>query len=328
MSFDLSRIWYRPTLHWVSVLLLPFSWMFGVCALLRRALYRYRILPVLRASVPVIVVGNITVGGTGKTPFVIWLAQFLREHGFNPGIVSRGVGGRKHREPHAVSLSDSASLVGDEALLLAKNAKCPVVICTHRPRAVNLLLERNACDIIINDDGLQHYRLARDIEIAMVDGVRRFGNQKLLPAGPLRESISRLKKVNMVIVNGGNGADEFQIHFLPEQLIALNDNARQTSLETFSQQTVHAIAGIGHPERFFQSLEQAGMHVIPHVFPDHHRFKSADIHFADDFPIIMTEKDAVKCGDFADDKCWYLVISTHVSENLQQALQCSLRTLT
>lgn len=324
MSFDLTRIWYRPSLHWASVLLLPFSWLFGVCAALRRAMYRYRVMEVKRASVPVIVVGNITVGGTGKTPFVIWLAMFLRELGYRPGIVCRGVGGCKHVVPHLVTMDDRATFVGDEALLLAKHSQCPVVVCRRRPEAVDYLLKHTNCNLIINDDGLQHYRLARDMEIALVDGVRRFGNQQLLPAGPLRESISRLNKVNLVVVNGGHERDEFRVSFVPEQLIAVNDNKHKKSLNHFSQQTVHAVAGIGHPQRFFQMLELSGMRVIPHVFPDHHSFQPADLAFSDTLPIIMTEKDAVKCSDFADDRCWYVSISTQVQENLRNTIEHSI----
>ena len=290
MSFDLTRYWYRPSLHWVSALLLPFSWIFGGCAAVRRWVYRYGVLRVHRLAVPVIVVGNITVGGTGKTPFVIWLAQFLREQGYRPGIVCRGVGGRKHVSPHLVALTDSATKVGDEALLLAKNSHCPVVVCRYRPEAVNYLLANSSCNIIINDDGLQHYRLDRDIEIAMVDGARRFGNHQLLPAGPLREPVSRLKTVDLVVVNGGHSHDEFQISFTPDEIISLKDNNVKKPLTALTKQTVHAVAGIGHPERFFSMLRQGGLEVIPHVFPDHHHFKPVDLQFNDTLPIIMTEK--------------------------------------
>ena len=327
MLVDLTRYWYRPSLHWLTVLLLPFSWLFGCCAALRRGLYRYGFLKVQRALVPVIVVGNITVGGTGKTPFVIWLAKFLRQQNYKPGIVSRGVGGLKHNKPHLVTLDNKAAQVGDEALLLAKHGDCPVVICTNRPAAVAYLLKHTDCNVVINDDGLQHYRLARDIEIALVDGERRFGNQQLLPAGPLREPVTRLNRVDFVVVNGGNEQDNFRIAFTANNLVSLTNPEDKKSLQTFSQQTVHAVAGIGHPERFFNSLKLAGLNVIPHVFPDHYHFNANDIIFADNLPVIMTEKDAVKCRDFVNEKCWYLAINAEIDANLQQAILAKLKNI-
>ena len=249
MLVDLNRYWYRPSLHAITGALLPLSWLFGSVAAMRRCLFRMNIIKSERVAVPVIVVGNITVGGTGKTPFVIWLARFLQEQGYHPGIISRGVGGSNGRKSHYVQLDDPASRVGDEALLIAQKTQCPVVINVDRVAAANTLLLQDVCDIIISDDGLQHYRLERDIEIALVDGVRRFGNKRLLPAGPLREPISRLANVDMVIVNGGHEADEFSLSLEPSQLMSLLNQSQQ-SLSDFRGQTVHAVAGIGHPSAF------------------------------------------------------------------------------
>ena len=319
MTVNLTRHWYSKSLHFITFLFLPFSWLFAFCAAIRRWLYHTGWIKTHRFTVPVIVVGNITVGGTGKTPLVISLAHFLQAHGYRPGIVSRGIGGKKRLQPYWVQSHDSAAEVGDEAILLAHTG-CPVVIGIDRVAVVQDLLQHSTCNIVISDDGLQHYRLERDIEIAIVDGARRFGNQCLLPAGPLREPISRLQKVDFVIVNGGDQDDEFTMTLETASLIALKNHQHQIGLADFPVKKVHAIAGIGHPERFFNSLRKAGFAVMEHVFPDHHLYQAYELDFTDDLPIIMTEKDAVKCGSFADERYWYLPITAKINNKLEQCL--------
>ena len=321
MQFNLTNAWYQTSLTFITFLLLPFSWLFWLCVKVRYWFYQFGIIKIKHFPVPVIVVGNITVGGTGKTPFVIWLAQFLQSQGYRPGIVSRGVGGRKHFKAYPVEARSLAEEVGDEALLLLKNTGCPVVISVNRVAAVEYLLKNFYCDIVISDDGLQHYRLGREIEIALVDGLRRFGNKCLLPAGPLRESISRLKKVDFVIVNEGNVNDKFVMNLDPIQFISVKYPDKEYTFEKFPHKKIHAIAGIGHPERFFSRLQRLGLDVIPHTFKDHYLYQAKDFNFAPELPIVMTEKDAVKCQAFAEDNYWYLQVSVKMSNTFQDELR-------
>lgn len=323
---SLIRTWYSRSFHFTTFLLTPFSWLFAMIVLIRRKLYRAGILASKRFALPVIIVGNIAVGGTGKTPLVIWLANFLRSQGYHPGIVSRGYGGKNRLRPYRVKLGDFAAEVGDEAILLERHTGCPVFICHDRVAAVSALLKKSACDVVISDDGLQHYRLARDIEIAVVDGARRFGNGRLLPAGPLREPVARLREAHFVIVNEGSDKDEFSMSFQPSQFISLQQ-AASVNWDDFPRQRIHALAGIGHPERFFNTLRQAGFDVIPHAFPDHHPFQAGDLDFSDSFPIIMTEKDAVKCSAFADSRYWYVNITVKINNELKEKIMEKLKSL-
>lgn len=327
MQFDLTRYWYRKKLHIITILLMPLSFLFGLCAAIRRLLYRHNILKSHRFSIPVIVVGNIVVGGTGKTPLVIWLAEFLRAQGFKPGIVSRGVGGKAHAKPHWVTANDSARVVGDEAILLLQNSGCPVVIGVDRVAAVRELLKRSQCNIVISDDGLQHYKLARDIEIAVVDGVRRFGNQWLLPAGPLRERVSRLNTVDFIIVNGGDKQDEFSMLLEPAQMVSVSHPEKKIPFAEFPRSKVHAVAGIGNPERFFTVLKTAGFDLIPHKFPDHFQFGANHLDFTETLPILMTEKDAVKCRSFASQDYWYLHITAKINNKFENMLLSKLTSM-
>lgn len=315
VMLDLPRYWYRESLHPLTLALLPFSWLFAAVTALRRLAYRSGLFKTQRFPVPVIIVGNLTVGGTGKTPFVIWLSALLQSQGYRPGIVSRGVGGKKHLTPYRVQAQDVAKDVGDEAVLLAKHSGCPVMIGINRADAVRELLASTNCNVVISDDGLQHYRLKRDIEIAVIDGLRRFGNGCLLPAGPLRESPAR--KVDFTVVNGGDEEDAYTLSLQPSQLVALQDK-QQKMLADFPHKKIHAVAAIGHPERFFISLRRAGFELITHVFPDHHLYQASDFHFTDSLPIVMTEKDAVKCGAFADARFWYLDINVKMNANFTQ----------
>src|SRR5512146_196841 len=318
----LQHHWYR--LSPLHLLLFPLSLIFRALAALRRFLYRSGILASVRLPVPVVVIGNISVGGTGKTPLTLWLAQRLIESGWHPGIVSRGyTKTAAHRKtPHEVSIDDDADQVGDEPLLMAQRALCPVWIGRDRPAAGLALLQAHPeCDIILSDDGLQHYRLQRDAEIAVVDGARRFGNGMLLPAGPLREPVSRLRKVDAVVTNGGQpGNGELAMSLDGSLFYNLLNPEIVLPAGGFAGQRLHAIAGIGHPQRFFAHLERLGLSARHHAFPDHHGYSPSDIAFGDADAILMTEKDAVKCAAFATERCWVLRVDAQVNPALAQLI--------
>jgi len=319
----LQHHWYR--LSPLHLLLFPLSLVFRALAALRRALYRSGLLASVRLPVPVVIVGNISVGGTGKTPLTLWLAQQLIENGWHPGIVSRGytkTTEQKKKALHEVTSDDSADEVGDEPLLMAQRALCPVWIGRDRPAAAQALLDAHPeCDIILSDDGLQHYRLQRDAEIVVVDGARRFGNGMLLPAGPLREPVSRLQEVDAVVVNGGEAqGDEFAMRLEGTSFYNLLNPEMVVSAGAFAGQRLHAIAGIGHPQRFFAYLGHLGLSAQHHAFPDHHRYTASDIAFDDADAVLMTEKDAVKCAPFATERCWVLRVDAQVNPALTRLI--------
>lgn len=279
----------------------PLSWLYGALTSCRRGLYRLGVLRSVRLPVPVVVIGNLSVGGTGKTPLTIALAEALRKRGYTPGVVSRGYGGSQ-KEPLLLGDQPDPSRVGDEPCLIRASG-VPVAVGRDRPAAAELLLEAG-CDLVIADDGLQHYALARDLEICVIDGVRRFGNGRLLPAGPLREPMSRLQRVSYRVCNGGVVAPgDVPMELRGGTVRALVDEHIKPLTE-FAGQTVHAVAAIGHPVRFFASLRSQGLQVIEHAFPDHHAFVPDDLSFDDDRPVLMTEKDAVKCRAFAQPHWW------------------------
>jgi tetraacyldisaccharide 4'-kinase len=312
--------WYQRTPCWQAQLLRPCAWVYAGVSRLRALLYRFRLLSSYRAPVPVIVVGNITVGGTGKTPLVIALANYLQAQGWRPGIISRGYGGVSSDKPRLVTSDSSPAVCGDEAVLIAKHTGLPVVVHRSRAMAARYLLEQFACTVILSDDGLQHAALERDLEIVVIDGERRFGNGLCLPAGPLREPVARLHSVDWVITNGGTAAvGEVPMTLLPEELRALQGSERRP-LTSLRDQTVYAVAGIGNPERFFDTLRTAGIKVFSIPFADHHSFSAQDLHFTEQLPIIMTEKDAVKCISFAQSNWWYLPISAQLPAKFLAAL--------
>lgn len=309
--------WYHKTP--LSLLLLPLSGLYRLLILLRRQAYQQGLLRVRRVEAKVIVVGNITVGGTGKTPLVIWLVEFLKAQGFTPGIVSRGYRAKTRCFPQRVETSSDPREVGDEAVLLARRGDCPVLIDPDRARAADLLATQ--CNVIISDDGLQHYALGRDIEIAVVDGMRRFGNGYCLPAGPLREPLKRLHSVDLKVCNGGEPREnEFRMALHPLGIYNLQNAASIKTVGHFKDKTVHAIAGIGYPARFFNQLHLAGVNVIEHAFPDHHDFSASDLQFADDFEIVMTEKDAVKCRRYAEPHHWYMPVQAILDDAFSSRL--------
>jgi tetraacyldisaccharide 4'-kinase len=305
----LERHWQRVTA--LSVLLYPLSLLFRVAVSVRRAGYRAAILHHDRVAVPVIVVGNITVGGTGKTPLTLWLAGFLSQAGLRPGIVSRGHGGTV-RHPHRVMPDDDPASFGDEPVLLARRSGCPVYIGRDRVAASRALLAAHpSCDVLVSDDGLQHYALVRDVELVVIDGERSFGNGWMLPAGPLREPRARLREADAVVVNGpARALEEIRTVFSMTLEGRLFHNLLNPEFvvgpEHFRNQRVSAFAGIGNPPRFFSHLHDLGITFEARAFADHHRFTAADVAFADADAVLMTEKDAVKCAAFASERQWAL----------------------
>jgi len=310
----LERHWYRRGL--VSLLLLPAAALYCALVGLRRMGYRLGWLRTVHVPAPVIVVGNITVGGSGKTPLVIWLAGVLKQRNLRPGIVTRGYGGRARDWPRDVRADSDPEEVGDEPVLLARAAGCPVVADPDRVRGAQRLVRTHGCDVIVSDDGLQHYRLARAVEIAVIDGARRFGNGFCLPAGPLREPVGRLRHVHAVVTQGEPQAGELGMALIETGFTRLGTRAETAEVSAFRGRTAHAVAGIGNPARFFDHLRRLGVEVIEHPFPDHHPYTPADLEFGDRLPVLMTAKDAVKCERFADERCWVLAVEAHPDPRL------------
>ncbi|MFT7413454.1 MAG: tetraacyldisaccharide 4'-kinase [Methylophagaceae bacterium] len=312
----LINSWYQPQpIRW---LLWPLSLIYQAVLQLRNRLFYLGLLKQRSLTVPVIIVGNITVGGTGKTPFVIWLAKQLQQAGYRPGIISRGYGGKAELYPQKVVADSDPTIVGDEPIIISRHTSCPMVVAPDRFAAGKILLQDYDCNIIISDDGLQHYALGRDIEIVIIDGKRQFGNQLCLPAGPLREPLSRLDRVDFIVENHGSSLADYTMVLTQLHAINLVDHTTPEPLSNFIGQSVHAVAGIGNPQRFFDQLSSQGLHVISHAFDDHHPFQSKDLNFNDNKPILMTEKDAVKCQPFANSNTWYIPIEATISGKLDQ----------
>lgn len=298
---------------WLT-LLQPLEALYRRVVAHRAAAYRGGRHEIWRAAVPVIVVGNVTLGGTGKSPLVAWLGRYLAERGWRPGIVSRGYGGRVGRGagyPLHVSPRTPIAMSGDEPRMLARQTCLPVVVDPDRPRGARALLEQG-CDILLSDDGLQHLALGRDLELVVVDGRRGFGNGRCLPAGPLREPLSRLAEVDAVLINGKPAfpppAGAWSFHLAPVRWRSLSDGATCPLAPLPFQGAVHAIAGIGNPGRFFDTLAALGVEAKPHAFPDHHRFSARELEFGDGLPLVMTAKDAEKCDILALENAWVLEV--------------------
>jgi tetraacyldisaccharide 4'-kinase len=332
-KLKLQRYWYQEEPNKLMVLY-PLSMLFLFLSTLRLHLFRLGIFQTRSVPVPVIVVGNITVGGTGKTPVVIALVEYLKSRGFKPGVVSRGYGGHASTYPMLVNNQTTSEESGDEPQLIFKSTGVPVVVDPKRIRAANLLAFDAHCDVIISDDGLQHRAMDRDMDIVVVDAKRGFGNKQLLPVGPLREPLKRLKDFDWALLNCGLEkcvADEP----LKQDLKDFNEKVAHMYLELGAIQalpttrfdsipvkgdTIHGVAGIGNPQRFFETLESLGYKVIPHAFSDHHRFKKHELNFPDKYPVIMTEKDATKCEHFDLQHLWYLPVKAKLSDDLVNAV--------
>ena len=330
--------WYHKSI-W-QILLLPLHWLLSLLVWLRFKAYRIGLFKSAAKQLPVIVIGNISVGGTGKSPVVQSLVSDFKRYGFYPAIISRGYGGQAKNYPLEVTAQSDVAETGDEALMLAKRCDCPVVVDPIRTRALDLLATTQQCDIVISDDGLQHYAMPRQCEVIVVEGERYLGNELLMPFGPLREPKWRLKHSDAVVINHrfdsfsslsenlrGQGMSVFDCHFAAKHFKLLGSNDIHYSWQEFIEQyrhtKIHAVAGIGNPEAFFSYLRSLGLAIQTHVFPDHHDFVEMDVSF-DDGIVVMTEKDATKCQLFERDNLWSLVIENHITPNL---IRHCLRTL-
>lgn len=334
---------------WQARALWPLSIIFWCVVWLRKKLYKAGMLSVNAFSVPVIVVGNISVGGTGKTPIVSAVVKRLIASGRKPGIVSRGYGATAAKLPRAVDPSTPVELAGDEPLLLAIDTGVPICICIDRSAAVEWLINHTEVDVVVSDDGLQHYAMHRDCEIAVVDGLRMLGNGWLLPAGPLREPPSRLRQTDIIAIQQSNGASDACRQTCVQQLGLTSGNAANTGhfyleistlenvhnqqrieLATLFGQKVHAVAGLGNPQRFFTSLRAAGLELVEHVMPDHHRYVADDLIFDDELPILVTSKDAVKVRALSVDlsRTFEVSVVAQLDESLDHAIDKMIATLT
>ena len=332
MADRLVHAWYEKS-AWLW-LLAPISLLFGLLSLVRRWWMQKGRRRHSSNLAPVVVVGNITVGGSGKSPLVAYLVRSFEQQGFRAGVVSRGYGAETRiHQPILLTNQSTAAEVGDEPLMLFQQLACPVCVCPNRAEAV-ALLSKQGCDIIISDDGLQHYAMQRDIEICVFDAQRLWGNGLLLPAGPLREPLSRLKEVDFVIFNGGDAPGQevliniepsrcLRMDLAPQELQSL-DGTSSFSLDGLRGRSISAVAGIGNPDRFFRTLESLGANLTPYSFGDHHAYQVADfepiLSPMSDSMIVMTEKDAVKCRNIAIEKAWYLPVSAQLSDNLAQKI--------
>lgn len=317
-----SFSWLR--LPW-TLLLLPLTPLFCLLVTIRRWGYRRGWIESYLSPVPLIVVGNLTVGGTGKTPLVIALARWLQQQGYSPAVISRGYGRSDEHELLQVSAESDPAQVGDEPLLLARESGAAVYVCRDRVLAAERAVAQGA-DLILSDDGLQHYRMQRSVELLLVDGERGLGNRLCLPAGPLREPTSRLQDVDAVVVNGSETTIQgaFSMPLQPQPLYRLDNPQQHCTLEDLSGQRVHAIAGIGHPQRFFELLRRANIETIAHPFSDHHQYNGSELEFEDaTLPLLMTEKDAVKCQQLSTLKqrtVWVVPVEAQLDSGLQQLL--------
>lgn len=326
MRAFLENCWYgKCRQQW---LLNPLAAVFLLLVIWRRMAYRSGLFRTRRLPVPVIVVGNLTVGGTGKTPLTLRVTQWLSDLGYQPGIISRGYGGSA-RSPRHVRSDSNPLEVGDEPVLMARHAQCPIWIGRRRYDAGRRLLEAHPeVNVLVADDGLQHYALARDMEIVVVDGLRGFGNCRMLPAGPLREPLGRLATVDAAVVNGGDPDDflllppSFAMRLRGATFRNLRDPSRTVSADYFAGRRIQALAGIGHPNRFFTHLDRLGLDYEPHPFPDHHVYRREDL---PEGALVMTEKDAVKCARIAPEDAWFLAVDADLEPGLKHLINTILK---
>ena len=331
---DVTKYWQN--LNWFSLLLLPLSLIYCLIITIRKFCYRQHCFKSSLFQVPVIVIGNITVGGNGKTPLIIHLLKEFKRKGYKPGVVSRGYGAKnpqlKKGNVLPVDISNEAKIYGDEPWMIAKKTNCPVVVGIKRALAVDYLVKEFDCNIVLSDDGLQHYNMSRDIEVCVVDTSKLFGNELCLPAGPLREPVTRLKEVDYIVYHQTEAmnSNDQKLHMyldfdqiysldgsLPAEGSLQADGSKEIiTISALKNKTVHGVAGIANPERFFNQLRKNGVKVIEHPFADHHQFIHSDLDFGDNLPILMTEKDAVKCYSFALSNCFYVSVKAALSIDL------------
>ncbi|RTE65723.1 tetraacyldisaccharide 4'-kinase [Amphritea opalescens] len=329
----LEQAWYNGS-RWPA-LLRPLERLFRCLATRRRQQYLDGIKARWTAPVPVIVVGNISVGGTGKSPLVIWLIEHLRTQGYSPGVISRGYRASPPTTPYFVTAAAKPSEAGDEPLMIVRRTGVPLVISADRVAAAKHLLTQAACDLIISDDGLQHYALDRTVEIAVIDGARGFGNRRCLPEGPLREPVERLNDVDLIVVNGNaspallesaHASKAFQMTLEAGSLVSLSTHQVVEPSAWRGPRQVNAVAAIGNPVRFAQTLASLGFTPQLHPFADHHQYSRADVTFAQPLPLIMTEKDAVKCDHLGLDDAWYLQVNAMMDKSFSASLEAILNT--
>lgn len=323
MSESIVKTWYSPR-GWLAYLLSPLALLYCSIVILRRRLYRLGIFSSTKLAVPVVIVGNVTVGGTGKSPLVIRLADMLQGMGATVGIVSRGYGGKSEQWPRPVNAASDPLQVGDEPVMLAQRTCCPLFVGPDRVAAAQALLQQNEVDILLSDDGLQHYRMQRDYEIVVIDGQRQFGNRMCLPAGPLREPRARLDSVDLLLVQQRRRDMWLEI----TGVVNVYNPEQRTTLSELKNQPVHAVAGIGNPERFFATLSENDMLLkSTSAFDDHHQFSASDFSFSDGCPVLMTEKDAVKCKLFAKEDWWYIEVKLRLNRDIKAKIQHDMQEL-
>jgi len=314
---SLLKSWTKP--NGLTGLLRPFSMLYSGAFALRKSAFERGVLARYQAPVPVVIVGNLTVGGTGKTPLVVHLVEQLREQGFTPGVISRGYSGEADSYPLLVDQDTPVAQSGDEPALIVQRTQVPMAVGPDRRASIELLLESHGIDLVISDDGLQHLALERDVEICLIDDTSPQQNQNLLPAGPYREPLSRLMSVDFIVRHGGevgNAENQFTMHLKAGAPLAVRPDCNAVFP---ADSSFHAIAGIGNPQRFFDTCEELGYSIIPHSFADHHHFSLSDITFSDK-PVLMTEKDAVKCGEIANETHWYLPVNAALSNGFINAV--------
>ncbi|MBU2256793.1 MAG: tetraacyldisaccharide 4'-kinase [Gammaproteobacteria bacterium] len=313
LSARLTAAWYAG--HPALGLLRPLEWLYRVVVQRKRSRFLAGEGEIYRAPVPVVVVGNITVGGTGKTPMILWLIEHCRRQGLRVGVVSRGYGAQPPQLPWRVQADQAAGVAGDEPLLIVQRSGVPLMIDPDRSRAVAALLAAEPLDLILSDDGLQHYRLARDLELVLIDAARGLGNRHCLPAGPLREPVERLQSVDALLYNGASSDPQGGYGFTlqPRTLVNLRSGKPHPLSHFPAGQALHAVAGIGNPQRFFNTLEGLHWRPVAHAFADHAPYSAELLNFSPALPVLMTEKDAVKCRAFAADDWWYLAVDAEPS---------------
>jgi tetraacyldisaccharide 4'-kinase len=313
LSARLTAAWYAG--HPALGLLRPLEWLYRAVVQRKRARFLAGEGSIYRPPVPVVVVGNITVGGTGKTPLILWLIEHCRSQGLRVGVVSRGYGAQPPQLPWRVQADQAASVAGDEPLLIVQRCDVPLMIDPDRSRAVAALLAAEPLDLILSDDGLQHYRLARDLELVVIDAARGLGNRHCLPAGPLREPVERLQSVDALLYNGASSDPQggYAFTLQPRTLVNLRTGEQRPLSHFPPDQALHAVAGIGNPQRFFNTLEGLHWRPVAHAFADHAQFSAELLNFSPALPLLMTEKDAVKCRAFAADDWWYLAVDAEPS---------------